>query len=377
MHKTISILTIHFGTNHGSALQAFALSRFLNNSAFDTKVIDYIPKRYGLWNNYYNSKKREHPLWILLLYFPLFAFRILPNRLRFESFLKANVPLTKRYTNRNELKQNPPKSDIYIAGSDQIWNDDYNGEQEFSYYLDFVKNGRKIAYAASFGKPFPLTEKEIEKIKPYLSKFDLVTVREKDGVDILNQADVRSFHVIDPTFFLADKEWEMFSKNSKLDIPKEKYILVYVMDGVYDNLLKNAYFIKEKTNYSIVVVCFNKIKDSRVNKCFYNCTPFDFVKLMQNSEFVLTNSFHGTAFSINLKKRFLTIGKERYNSRMISLLQKLGLLQRFIKFNQVVDNNDLKNLLVYDDILGMQDNLNNWIDYSKSLLLDAINEKNM
>ena len=163
MHKTISILTIHFGTNHGSALQTFALSKFLKKNAFETKVIDYIPKRYGLWTSYYNSKKREHSLWLLLLYFPIFAFKILPNRLRFEKFLKAYVPLTKRYTNQSELKENPPKSDIYIAGSDQIWNDDYNGEQEFSYYLDFVKNGRKIAYAASFGKPVPLTEKEIDK----------------------------------------------------------------------------------------------------------------------------------------------------------------------------------------------------------------------
>ncbi len=375
MSKSIRILTIHFGTNHGSALQTFALSKFLNDNGFETKVIDYIPKRYRLWNNYYNSRKREHPLWILLLYFPIFAFKSLPNRLRFEKFLKACIPLTKRYTNPNELKQNPPKADIYIVGSDQVWNDDYNGKNELSYYLDFVENGKKIAYAASFGKSFPLIEEEIEKIRPYLSKFDLVTVREKDGVDILNQADINAFHVIDPTFFLTDEEWKMFSEDHKLDVPKEKYILVYVMDGVYDNLLKNACVIKEITNYSIVVVCFTKIKDSRVDKCFCNCTPIEFVKLIRNSEFVLTNSFHGTAFSINLKKRFLTIGKERYNSRMASLLQKLGLLQRFIKFDQVVDKNDLKSILVYDDVLDMQDNLNNWIDYSKRLLLDSINDE--
>ena len=375
MRKLISILTVHFGTNHGSALQSYALSSFLNNNWFETKVIDYVPRRYGLWASYYSARKGRYPLWVIILYFPAFLFKTYPNRRRFEKFLNAYVPLTERFTDQCELRQNPPKSDVYIVGSDQVWNDDYNGKDELSYYLNFVKNGKKIAYAASFGKPYPLPDKDIERIKDYISNFDLVSVRENDGVDILKQANINSYHVIDPTFLLTDKEWDSFSENSKLNMPANKYILVYVMDGVYDNLLNNACIIKEKTNFSVVVISFTKIKDSRIDNCYYKCTPVDFVKLVRNSEFVVTNSFHGTAFSIILKKLFLIVGKEKYNSRMVSLLQKLGLLQRFIKFDQVVDKNDLKSILVYDDVLDMQDNLNNWIDYSKRLLLDSINDE--
>ena len=315
----IGILTIHFGVNHGSVLQAYALNKFLSSSGNDVKTINYIPKRYRVWNTLYKEKRNKYPLFVLILYYPVALIRSYKGRYIFKTFLDDNLPLTNRIGNIDGLRKIASNFDCLIVGSDQVWNEDYNGKKETAYYLDFVpKEINKIAYAASFGKDKLSSESEYERIGKYLSSFSRLSVREEEGIEILSKMGLYATHVVDPVFLLDESEWLSFA-NDNIKI-NGKYILVYVMDGLYDTLLINAELIKIKLGCKIVVVSFYKIIDKRIDIMLYNITPDSFVNLVHNSEFVITNSFHGTAFSILMGKRALIIGKNKYNSRIKSLL---------------------------------------------------------
>lgn len=368
--KKVNIITIHFGTNHGSVLQAYALSSYLKSIGCDAKIIDYVPERYKMWNSLVLRKRAQYPMPILMAYYPIFVLKSLRVRNLFDRFVKHNLNLTNRYNDNEELKKNPPKADVYVCGSDQVWNNDYNGSEDFSYFLDFIpKNGKRVAYAASFGKENISNQKYIDKIKFLLGFFDNISVREKDALDILEKMEIPSIHVVDPVFLLSKEQWFSFATPIRV---KERYTLVYVMDGLYQELLEYAQKIKEQTGNKIYVVSFNKIKDNRIDKCYYLTNPKDFVGLVHNADTVVTNSFHGTAFSILFQKKFLTIGKEKYNSRMLSLLNKMSLSDHFVPTGEEVNGEKVMMLIQRDDIDNEEIKLQEWIELSKKFIHNSL-----
>ena len=369
--KQVKIITIHFGTNHGSVLQAYALSNYLKSVGCDAQIIDYIPDRYKIWNSLVSKKRKHYPLPVILAYYPVAVLKSARIRNAFERFLNKNLNLTSRYVSNEELKKNPPEADAYISGSDQVWNNDYNGNNDFSYFLDFAPEKSKcIAYAASFGKE-NITEKDyINSIKPLLKSFDAVSVRESDARNILNELDIPSTHVVDPVFLLTKEQWKLFGNPIQNDEP---YILVYVMDGLYGELLDYAQKLKEKTGKKIYAVSFKKIKDERIAKCFYMANPKDFIGLIENADTVVTNSFHGTAFSVPFQKNFISIGKEKYNSRMISLLEKLNLKTHFIPTGLNLSEDVVEKTVQCDDVESVEQKLQEWIKLSKEFLDNSLN----
>ena len=368
--KLVRIITIHFGTNHGSVLQAYALSRYLQSVGCDAQLIDYVPERYKIWNSLISKRRGKYPLPVIIAYYPIAILKSFRVRKLFEKFLRNNLNLTKRYADSEELKKTPPQADIYITGSDQVWNNDYNGNNDLSYFLDFVSDeSKRVAYAASFGKEH-ISEKEYTNaIKPILKKFDSIGVRESDACNILDQLGVQSTHVVDPVFLLTKKQWQQFANPVQ---SKEPYILVYVMDGLYSELLDYAQKIKEQTGKKIYVVSFKKIKDERISRCFYLADPKDFVGLVGNADVVVTNSFHGTAFSVLFQKDFIAIGKERYNSRMISLLTKLNLQSHFIPTGSDISSSEVMNTARRANIEIGEKILQDWINQSKVFIDDFL-----
>lgn len=368
--EKVNIVTIHFGTNHGSVLQAYALSNYLKSIGYDAKIIDYVPERYKIWNSMIKSKGNKYPLPVLLAYYPLAFLKSIRVRKIFERFLKNNLNLTKRYSSNSDLIKNPPKADIYVTGSDQVWNNDYNGNDDFTYFLNFVpENSKKIAYAASFGKEEITGEEYFNSIIPMLKNFDSISVRESTAKEILEEMDIDSTHVVDPVFLLSKKDWERFSVDRHT---QKKYILVYVMDGLYQELLEYAELLKKQTGYEIVVLSFKKIKDKRIDRCYYLSNPKEFVGLVKNSDVIVTNSFHGTAFSILFQKKFVTIGKEKYNSRMMSLLKKLSLMKHFIPIGQRLNSEELIKLIERENIDGETNSLQKWINDSKEFISTSL-----
>lgn len=368
--KQAKIITIHFGTNHGSVLQAYALSNHLQSIGFDAQIIDYVPKRYKMWNSLYIGKKDKYPMLAILAYYPLYILKIVRIRKIFEHFLKRNLNITKRYSETEELSKNPPKADVYISGSDQVWNDDYNEKNDFSYFLEFAPSqAKRIAYAASFGKKSLSQQDYIDNIKPLLERFDAISVRELDGQNILKEMEISSTHVTDPVFLLSREQWKAFA--NPVDA-KKPYTLVYVMDGLYTELLDYAQKLKEKTGNEIYVVAFKKIKNSQIDKCFHLANPKDFVGLVQNADAVITNSFHGTAFSVLFQKKFITVGKTKYNSRMESLLGKLSLTDHYVTTGAELSAEKVYAMCQRNDIDNVDEILQEWINDSKSFIEKAV-----
>ena len=370
IEKVANIITIHFGTKHGSVLQAYALSNYLESIGCHAKIIDYVPERYKIWNALVLRKGKRYPLPVLLAYYPIAVMKSMRIRRLFDQFVKHNLNLTRRYSTKENLKQVPPKADIYITGSDQVWNNDYNGNNDYSYFLDFVSgNAKRIAYAASFGKEEIAEAEYMDNIKPLLQRFDAISVRENDARNILGKMEINATHVVDPVFLFTKQQWTAFGT----EIAKEeRYTLIYVMDGLYGELLDYAQKIKEETGNKIYVVSFTKIADKRIDKCFYHANPKDFVGLISKADAVVTNSFHGTAFSVLYQKNFITIGKEKYNSRMLSLLEKLSLRKHFIPTGKNCGIEEIKCAIEREEIGEVENKLQRWIAESKEFIQTAL-----
>lgn len=202
-----------------------------------------------------------------------------------------------------------------------------------------------------------------------LQRFDEISVRETDAQNILRKMEINATHVVDPVFLFTKQQWTEFGTEI---IKKEPYTLVYVMDGIYGELLDYAQKIKEQTGNKIYVVSFKKMEDKRIDKCFHLANPKDFVGLISKADAVVTNSFHGTAFSVLFQKKFITIGKSKYNSRMLSLLEKLMLHKHFIPTGENYELERIINALERRDIDQVEKNLQRWIAESKEFIRNAI-----
>ena len=292
--------------------------------------------------------------------------KILRNKVKYDKFRETYLNITKeRYLSNNDLKRNIPNADIYICGSDQIWNTKFNNGKDPAFYLDFVpKEKVKVAYAASFATDS--IDKEVKEItKERISKLDYVGVREISALDILNRLGIKNgVQVLDPVFLLNKFEWEELTYEINSN---EKYIFVYDFDGnelIRDVALKLA---KEKK-----LKIYTVFKSNYSDKVIKNMGPIDFISYIKNAEFVISNSFHGTAFSIIFERQFAVVNrKEAINTRMRDLLNILNINHRLIgkkdDFDNIVKNVDYNKINKY---------LKEKIKLSKSYLDRVVSSKN-
>lgn len=206
--KKIRIITFHNAHNYGAMLQAYALSKKIENMDNQVEFIDYRNKNVENGNRIININKNKLIKSILsnIVYYN-------KNRRRynnFNKFMNQNLQLTeRRYDNVEELKQDSPKADIYITGSDQVWNKDIVGSIEDSYTLNFGDdNVKRISYAASIGKSI-IAEPDKNVINHKLERIDYISVREEDAKHALSQIVNKNIEVVlDPTLLIDKKEWE-------------------------------------------------------------------------------------------------------------------------------------------------------------------------
>ena len=360
----IKTITCHDVYNVGASLQAYALMKFLQMQGYDVEIINYKP---DYLSHHYQLFYADNPAYRknFLLKF-IYVICKLPLKIKqqkrkkiFNQFTKEYLILTKKYESNEQLKKECPEADVYIAGSDQIWNPLFDNGRDPAFFLDFVPaNKKRVSYAASFAIN-KMPEDNIDFAKKNLSKFDCISVRENTGLKILEQLNInKGIEVLDPVFLLEKDKWLLLTDKDKLI--KENYILVYDFDNskVIESISKK---ISKSKNLKIVSMFKNDYSD--IN--FTNAGPLEFLNLINNADVVISNSFHATAFSIILEKDFYVIGrKENVNSRMIDLLKKFKLEQRFlmdedIKFEKVN----------YEEV---ENSLNNYISQSKNYLIDSI-----
>lgn len=333
----INTITCHNVYNYGASLQAYALQRFLEMEGHDVHIINYMPKYLSF--HYKVSlyfSKGEYSYKPSLKYWPvkiLFAFyryirciRFIPRKKSFDRFTKSYLNLTRVFRTNKEITKYTPQADIYIAGSDQIWNSKFmeNGNDPV-FYLTFVNNKKKISYAASFGAT-EINQDKSNLILSWLKALDSISVREQVGRELLSKYGINSDVVCDPVFLLNIEEWSKICVGQSYS----KYLLIYNIGPLNDKLIDSAVKIARRNGMSVISV-LDTYKIDKADANIENAGPLEFVTLIKNADFVVSNSFHATAFSIIFHRQFATYTFNNLNnsSRMVNILNVMKLVDRF------------------------------------------------
>lgn len=311
----ISVITLHYIRNYGSVLQTYATQRKFELMGYDVDIIDYARPNIDV-----NLRTGLNPIKIFIHNLLDLIQRPFHKKV-FDEFLNKYIKLTRHYNSYEDLKADPPISDIYCVGSDQMWNSEYNQGILPAYYLDFGdEKTKRISYAVSIGlDAFP--EKEIPQIKQYIQKFYAISVREASAKKILGEIGYKNvFHILDPTLDLKKEDWkDMIAPR----IIKKKYILIYRLNKNRE-LEKYAKILSEKTGCKIVRMSYWLTQFLDSGKMIFTPTVKEFLSLIYYADYVITDSFHGTAFSLNFEKEFFIFYPGKYNTRIQSLLELTG-----------------------------------------------------
>lgn len=312
------IITFHFAHNYGAMLQAYALMSHMESIGHEVSIINYTPqkldKEYTINPLRYIRKPKLMIKQCIKLPIRFKQYNI------FNDFLNQKMKLTHEVRNTKDLIELSSQFNNIIVGSDQVWNEDITGETN-SYFLDFVQEGtKKISYAASFGK-HEASSFIKSSIRDNLPSFHKVSVREDQGIKIIqNEIEKDITHVCDPVFLLNKDEWTRKIESSKYE--KKQYILYYSLQE-NEMLKKYTEELSRKMGlpvYSIHPLC----KTQRVcGKQLNDVGPIEFLDLIKNAEVVCTNSFHAVAFSIIFERKLLHIAHNQLSSRVESLLRLL------------------------------------------------------
>lgn len=323
-NNKIGTITFHKAINYGAVLQTYALQKALINEGINTEVINYtnnkIDNSYKLFHN--KSIKK-------IISDVIYFFVKMKKKKKFNKFINDNIILSEECKSFSDLEKIETNYDMFITGSDQVWNSKHTGMDE-GYFLKFVKNSKKKnSYAASFGfNEIPEGKQEI--YTEMLKEFNNISVREKNGINIINSLIKPNCDVeihLDPTFLIDKEDWNKIAK-----IPKETdYILVFVMQK-NKTIFEFAEKLAKETGKKIIYIS-DSFKKRIKAKYKYTLSPEEWLGYFINANYIVTNSFHGAAFSIILNKKFymeLQKPPATANSRLEDLLEKFGLQDRKI-----------------------------------------------
>jgi len=316
MKKVVS-LTINSPLNYGAILQMFALNYYLCLQGYDAKVLKYTYfKGYDSRANWQKLRSKIWRKWVR-------PFIQDTERIKKTKLFKDKIIFTDPLTTPQDLIEIASDYDAYIVGSDQVWNPRLAGD-DINWFLSFTDK-KKIAYAASFGLSV-LPKQYLAKYKEQIKHLDSISVREESAAKLIQDMGISKPQVVlDPVFLLTKEQWLKLAVQPK----QQKYILCYYMPGfapVEKKIKTLAKFYAQKYNYSILNV--GKKEYSRFFFWEDNLRaigPAEFLGLIANAEMVITNSFHGTAFSVLFDKKFISVintalGKKDLSSRIVDLL---------------------------------------------------------
>lgn len=313
----IGILTFHSANNYGAVLQAYALQKTLQRlrPASDVRIVDYRCREVVKAVDFASLKKDKGALRALLHY-----RQEKEKQRQFDKFRNERLSLTEPYFDKSSLERALAEYSALISGSDQVWNSRFNGGDDV-YLQNFRSGGTlKLSYAASFGTGSP-DESETELCRRCLSQFEAVSVRESSAVRLVeDRLGLSAEQHIDPTLLLTADEWREIAC-----APKKRggYILVYMVPK-QQTIIDCALKLRKETGLPIVMLSKN-LKPLNVTHAG-GSSPEQFLGFFLNADYVITNSFHGTAFSVIFDREFYIDLNNRwgYNHRSRSLLELCG-----------------------------------------------------
>ena len=336
----IGIITLHGENNYGAALQTVALKIALDKFGI-TKIINYSSNVGTTPMNSVLIKQNETKNRILSnMIFNLFAqgnrvpkaIEPLERIYKFKQFINTYGNLTNPYSYAQLANNEIESFNVYVSGSDQIWNPKLTNMDPV-FFSDYASSkAKKVSYASSTGG-YRFTANEANIIKKHLSSFNYISTREEDTAKMLEDITGRGIaYVLDPVFLLNREEWIKKFHIKKRNTP---YVLVYNMN-MNPRIFEIAHSVAKTMDAKIYNIrnwyCISQpIEDKRyLDEFFINAGPIDFLELFYNASFVVTDSFHGTAFSINFNKPFVSIPPESGPSRITNILKLVGLSDRLI-----------------------------------------------
>lgn len=337
------ILVTWIGTgNYGTSLQSFALHRKMEMLGYHVSFLKSFPHCFTIKNKVlYMLGKIGVDVDTIKRKIKFTRSSLKQQKL--SSFILNNYNFYKPVNSKSDLRRLLAETDVFVTGSDQIWNTSYSFNP--FYFLDFTGKVKKIAYASSIGlQDFPDEHKPL--VKELLSQFSHIGLREYTAVKIvsklLNRNDV--IQVLDPTFLLTPEEWCRLSEAASIEIELPKrYIFCYLIgnNAWYKQQLMNVVKVTGIKDI-IIIPAEENINFSIEGATIYNAAgPLEFVKLIKDSSFVCTDSFHATAISINLNKNFVEFMRFKdtdtvsQNSRIYDVLSHFQLMDRIFSDNTV------------------------------------------
>ncbi len=337
------IITMHKVPNYGSHLQAYALQEAVNDMGYDAELIDYkYPNEYHIARDKDLTKKKLSLGGFIksVLKSPIIIFnKIIFARQRklFHDFEDKFFKLSCTYKSQEEIKKEKTVYDIYITGSDQVWNPRFacGDDVYMCNFGDFEKP--RVAYGASVAATnIPESMKSI--YKENLAKYKSIGIRDASSKESLEKITGRNIDVVcDPVFLRSKSQWNELSKLSKLKLPK-KYILIYILTysfEPYPQIIKIIEDVKNNLNLPVVFVntSLRHYFQIKPDKNIFTASVPDFLKLFANASYVITTSFHGTAFSLIFQRQFLSIINDSKKDSRISDLQKTVGLSNYTTMN--------------------------------------------
>lgn len=334
--KKVGIITFHRAVNYGACLQTYALKEALSNLGVNVEIIDY--RSSDVEGIYRQAIRKGAGIKTILKNMLTWSVQKRRNQ-AFLLFLENYVLRkgAKSFYQPEELEALNQEYDIFISGSDQVWSPLCTANDK-TYMLDFVKDeSKKYSYAASFGV---VDEQYLcnEEIRQLLQSYAFLSVREQKGLEIIHSmlgenVKKNTAQHIDPTFLLEKDKWTTLTRS----VEKDKYVFIYSL-SMPSEVIEYAEKVAAEKHLQVKCFTLNNLYAMLHPTKVINGSPLDFLSYIANAEYVVTNSFHGTAFSIIFNKNFSVVknvNPNHDNSRLTNILNMLGLEDRLVVENEV------------------------------------------
>ena len=332
----ISVITLHRIVNYGSVLQAYATQFIIEKLGYEVEIIDYQTRRMTMKGMIADVKYKNNMLRKSLLIRTIARIILIPSYIKrfsvFKKFLSENLKLSKHlYTCEDDFYKYPINTDLYLTGSDQVWNPEPSNGIDRPFYISFDDTRKRISFSASFG--ISQLKENKKQIQELLSKYEYISVREKSGLDILYDLGLKGEWLLDPTLLLTEKEWEPFiSKKYK----NKNYILVYNINREkgLDKFVRRLEQEKKLPVYFLSYQWHDFYKHGKLK-----CCPAveEFLGLIHDAEYIITDSFHGLAFSVLFNKQVMPYYPHKFSTRLVSLVEMAGLENQVVNENSPID----------------------------------------
>lgn len=334
----INVVTVLNTRNYGTVLQTVATGSILVDLGFEVEFLDFYRKdqlpQALIEHRVKTSNATGFARWLLK---KLIIIDQIKKKKVFRDFLKSKISLTtKTYYSFEDVQNECPDADVYCTGSDQMWNCGWNRGVEKTFFLEYAGVDKpRVALSTSIGQE-SWTESEKEIIIPFLKKYKFITVRENSAKKLLDSCGINSVQVLDPTLMVDKSFW----KNMLGDHPlcRSPYLLVYKLHHNHGNIDfdKHVNDMAREKRLKVIEVDYSIVSTiKKLRNRLYLPKPEKFLNLFYYADYVVTDSFHGTAFSLNFGRQFSAIYPGEYSTRLDSVLELTGTKGRHVITNSI------------------------------------------